>query len=122
MTKEIPSRIVPVSVTVSAGEDKDTVTITCNPEPVPIGACDTLLSFKLETPGYRFKHKNAIVIETPDPDFPYDSWTISETHATLLDLCNTHQDFKYSVYIVRTSDGKEFNVDPVIANGNTSGD
>jgi hypothetical protein len=117
----IPSTITKVSVTVTPDPaDKNKVTITCNPDPVVVGVCDTLISFSLDTSGYRFKTDGAIVLKEADPDFPYDSWTISPTHAALLDLCNTNQTFGYSVFIVRTSDGKEFSVDPFIQNSNTT--
>ena len=54
------------------------------------------------------------------PDFPYPSWTNSNTLATLLDKCNTIDSFKYTVYVINTATNVQYNLDPIINNGDAS--
>jgi hypothetical protein len=124
INEEIPSTIVTVSVTVVPDPtSEDGVTIQCEPDPVQVGVCDTLISFKLDTAGYRFKKENAIVLKEESTDFPYDSWTISHTHAALLDKCDIKgETFGYYVHLIRDSDKKEISVDPFIKNTGTTTD
>ena len=112
----IDNAVVPVSVTVTT-DAKGEVIITCTPNPVPVNGFHSLLSFNLDTRGYRFRTVNAIELDEPDPDFPYPSWTVTPTLATLYDLCNTNQLFKYTVHVVNTISDLESSVDPVIQNG-----
>ncbi len=108
--------VVPVSVTV----DKDgagNVTISCAPNPVPVDAAHALIGFNLDTAGYRFRAVRTIELDEPDSDFPFPSWTVSPTLATLLDLCQTVDTFKYTVHVVDTKTGEEYSVDPEIKNG-----
>jgi hypothetical protein len=113
------SSVVPVSVTVTKDLNGE-VTITCTPNPVNVGSCNTLIGFKLETPGYRFRAVKTIELDEPNDDFPYPSWTVAPTLATLLDLCNQIDIFKYTVHVVDTKTGIEYSVDPEIKNGDAN--
>jgi len=108
--------VAPVSVTVSTDGNGD-VTITCTPDPVSVGSSNTLIGFSLDTPGYRFRAVDTIELDEPNSDFPYPSWTVQPTLATLLDLCNQVDVFPYTVYVVDTATGQEYSVDPEIKNG-----
>ena len=116
MPKLISNPVVNVSVTVSVGAD-GVVDITCTPNPVKVGGFNTLIVFNLDTRGYRFRTRNAIELDEPNPDFPYPSWTLTPTIATLYDLCNNVDTFKYTVNVVDTLTDEEFSVDPEIKNG-----
>ena len=120
MPQKIDNPVVPVSVTVSTTPD-GTVDIQCSPNPVPVSGFETLLTFHLDTRGYRFRTLNAIELDQPDPDFPYPSWTITPTLATLVDLCKTQAFFKYTVHVVDTITDVEYSYDPIIKNGDGGG-
>ena len=111
--------VAPVSVTVST-DGNGNVTITCTPNPVNVGTYNTLIDFSLDTPGYHFRAANTIELDEPNSDFPYPSWTVRPTLATLLDLCNQVDVFPYTVYVVDTATGQEYSVDPEIRNGDGS--
>jgi hypothetical protein len=116
MAKLIDNAVVPVSVKVTT-DDSGVVTITCSPNPVPVNGISTLLSFSLDTQGYRFRTVRAIELDEPDSDFPYPSWTIMPTLATLYDLCNNVDTFDYTVHIVNTITDVAYSIDPEIKNG-----
>ena len=113
-----PKRVVPVAVDVTASAD-GTVSITCTPDPAHIikDTKNALLVFKLNTSGYRFRTANAITLDAPVDDFPYESWTISDTQAALYDRNKVADTFDYTVTVVNTTTGQEYSVDPVIKNG-----
>jgi hypothetical protein len=113
-------RVVPVEVDVTVSAD-GTVTITCTPESAPV-AKDTkhaLISFTLNTTGYRFRDTDAITLDNASggDNFPYPSWTLSDTQAALYDNNKTKKPFPYTVTVVNTTTGQEYSVDPVIDNG-----
>ncbi len=120
MPQKIDNPVVPVSVTVSTNPD-GTVDIQCSPNPVQVNGFQTLLTFHLDSRGYRFRTLAAIELDAPDPDFPYPSWTVAPTLATLVDLCNTQQLFKYTVHVVDTITDVEYSYDPIIKNGDGGG-
>jgi hypothetical protein len=118
-------RVVPVEVDVTASPD-GTVKITCTPDSAPV-AKDTkhaLIAFTLNTTGYRFRANDAITLD-PDDDksdnasenFPYQSWTISDTQAALYDNNKSKKAFPYTVTVVNTTTGQEYSVDPEVNNG-----
>ena len=108
----------PNQVTVTVAKDgQGNVVITCTPDPVQVNAFNTLISFNLATAGYHFLASNTIVLDSPQPDFPYPAHTVNATLATLLDLCTTSNSFKYTVYVVDTATGTQYSLDPVIKNG-----
>ena len=113
-----PKRVVPVAVDVTANTD-GSVTITCDPNPADIieGTSRVLLVFTLNTSGYRFRTAGAIEIDPVVEDFPYASWTISDTQAALFDRNKIADTFDYTVTVVDTTTGKEYSVDPEIKNG-----
>ncbi|MEP6502402.1 MAG: hypothetical protein ABJD97_03680 [Betaproteobacteria bacterium] len=121
MGKLIDNAVVPVSVTVTPGIDGN-VNITCFPNPVPVNGLHTLLSFNLDTRGYRFRTIRSIELDERNSDFPFPSWTVSPTQATLYDLCETDNAVKYTVHVVNTITDVEYSVDPVIKNGGTGTD
>ena len=116
MAQLIDNAVVPVSVTVEVDSDGD-VKISCSPNPVPVNGISTLITFLLDTRGYRFRTVRAIELDNPHDDFPYPSWTIAPTVVTLYDLCNEADIFKYTVHVVNTLTDEEFSVDPEIRNG-----
>ncbi len=113
-----PKRVVPVSVDVSANPD-GSVAITCEPNPADIikDTSHALLVFTLNTSGYRFRTAQAIALDQPVDDFPFASWTISDTQAALFDRNKVADTFAYTVTVVNTTTGEEFSVDPEIKNG-----
>lgn len=121
MPNLVDNAVVPVSVSV-APDGAGGVTITCSPNPVPVNGFHTLLAFRLDTKGYRFRTVDAIELDEPDDDFPYPSWTVMPTLATLYDLCNNEDVFKYTVHVVDTITDVEYSVDPEIKNGGLGGD
>ena len=90
--------------------------IVCSPDPVRVRTTDTVLSFKLRTPGFAFRDQNAIVVANPGPDFPNPSRTVKPTRATLVDLDKENASYSYSVYVVDQSTGKVITGDPTIEN------
>ena len=118
MEVKTPKRVAPVTVDVATGTD-GSVVITCSPNPVPIdaGASNVLLAFTLATPGYRFKTAQAIELDAPVDDFPYASWTTSDTSAALYDRNKVADLFKYTVNVVDVKTGTAYSVDPEIQNG-----
>ena len=113
-----PKRVVPVGVDVTANPD-GSVAITCDPNPADIieGTSHVLLVFTLNTSGYRFRTAHAIELDAPVDDFPFASWTISDTQAALFDTNKVADTFDYTVTVVNTSTGVEYSVDPEIKNG-----
>jgi hypothetical protein len=113
-----PKRVVPVEVDVTANPD-GSVVITCTPDQAEIaeGASRVLLVFTLNTSGYRFRTANAIELDQPVDDFPFPSWTISDTQAGLFDRNKVADTVSYTVTVVDTTTGKEYSVDPEIKNG-----
>lgn len=120
-----PKRVVPVAVAVTAAAD-GTVTIDCTPSTADIikNTKHALLVFTLNTTGYRFRTANAITLDAHEDDFPYHSWTISDTQAALYDRNKVADTFDYTVTVVNTTTGQEYSVDPEIKNGGsgTGGD
>ena len=116
-------RVVPIEVDVTVSTD-GTVTITCTPNTADV-VKDTkhaLINFKLNTTGFRFPVKDAIVLDPQVDDvaganFPYSSWTVSDTQAALYDNNKTAKAFGYTVTVVNNATGQEYSVDPVIDNG-----
>ncbi|MFL6697706.1 MAG: hypothetical protein ACJ8GJ_11105 [Vitreoscilla sp.] len=113
-----PKRVVPVAVDVTAAAD-GTVTIDCSPSPADIikGTSHALLVFTLNTTGYRFRTAHAITLDKAVDDFPYPSWTISDTQAALYDCNKVADTIDYTVTVVNTTTGQEYSVDPEIKNG-----
>jgi hypothetical protein len=120
-----PLRVVPVQVDVTAAAD-GTVTITCNPDTAPVTK-DTkhaLIAFTLNTAGYRFPATDAITLDpeqshsdTAADNFPYPSWTLSDTEAAIYDNNKSKKAFPYTVSVVNIKTGQQYSVDPVIDNG-----
>ena len=114
-------RVVPVGVEVTVSAD-GTVKITCTPDSAPV-VKDTkhaLICFTLNTTGYRFRDTDAITLDDApggDNNFPYPSWTLSDTEAALYDNNKTKKPFPYTVTVVNNATGQEYSVDPVIDNG-----
>ena len=120
MPKLIDNSVVPVSVKVTTDKNGQ-VNITCTPDPVPVAGTNTLITFNLDTRGYRFRTVRAIELDKPNDDFPFPSWTVSPSLVTLYDLCNQVDVFKYTVHVVNTITDVEFSVDPEIKNGDQQG-
>ena len=113
-----PKRVVPVGVDVTANPD-GSVVITCDPNPADIieGTSHVLLVFTLNTSGFRFPTVGAITLDEVLEDFPFNSWTISNTQAGLFDRNKVADSFNYTVTVVNTTTGDKYSVDPVITNG-----
>ena len=100
-----------VNVTVSAGK------VSCTPDPVKVSAANVLIVFDLQTAGYAFPATNAVVVMTPGTQFPYPSWTMSPSSASLLDIDGDTSNYAYTVNVVELSTGHHLSVDPTIKNG-----
>jgi hypothetical protein len=103
--------VTTVDVTVS-----NTGCITCSPDPVVVKSRNTLVNFRLRTQGFSFRDRDAIVVSDPSSQFPYPSWTVKPTQATLLDVDNQKSSFAYNVYVVDQSTGRVITGDPTIQN------
>jgi len=115
-----PMRVVPVDVDVTASAD-GTVSITCTPDSADV-VKDTkyaLITFTLKTAGYRFPVTDAITLDNASggDNFPYPSWTLSDTQAALYDNNKSKKAFAYTVAVENTTTGQRYSVDPVINNG-----
>ncbi|MFL6630319.1 MAG: hypothetical protein ACJ8G1_28040 [Vitreoscilla sp.] len=128
-----PKRVVTIEVDVTAAAD-GTISITCTPNTADVTK-DTkhaLLAFTLNTTGFRFPATDAITMdsgkansEDAAKNFPYASWTLSDTRAALYDNNKSASNFDYTVTVVNTTTGQEYRIDPVINNGGggvTTGD
>ena len=117
MDSKTPKRVVPVTVDVTTVDG--VVIITCSPNPAPIdqGASNVLIAFTLATPGYRFRTAKAIELDSKVDDFPYASWTLSDTSAAIYDRNKVADLLNYTVNVVDIKTGIEYSVDPEIQNG-----
>jgi hypothetical protein len=116
---DTPKRVVPITVNVTPKAD-GSVDIECSPNPVGIGkgSSNVLLTFTLATAGYRFKQTKTIQPDVvPSEDFPFASWTISDTLAALYDSNVKEDTIAYTVRVVDIKTGVEYSVDPEIKNG-----
>jgi len=101
-------------VTVTVGADE---AIVCSPDPIDVKRGQTIVEFRLATPGYVFRQRNAIVVTDPGRDFPVPPVTSPDgTVVTLRDRRLDSREYKYSVYLVQVSTGKVICVDPTIRN------
>jgi len=118
---DTPKRVVPVTITGTTQLD-GSVTFSANPEPANIikGSSNVLIVFTLVADGYRFAKSKAIELKTPQDDFPYKSWTISDTMAALYDSNKNVDQVAYTVNM-RDSEGTPVVYDPEIRNGGGGG-
>jgi hypothetical protein len=91
--------------------------IHVKPDPVSVDTHNALVVFTLSTDGYHFPADGAVVVTTPNSDFPYESWTVKPQQAALLDLGKNVGEFKYSVTVVDNATGQSITLDPIIKNG-----
>ncbi len=118
-----PLRVVKIEVDVIASTDG--TKIVCTPESADVvkDTCHVLLVFTLNTTGFRFPEKGAIAVDfqaddtTPAENFPFHSWTISDTQAALYDNNKSARAFGYTVNVLNNSTGAPYKVDPLINNG-----
>ncbi len=96
----------------------DGTTVTCTPSTVLVTNPNTLVVFNLTTSGYNFPTTSAVVVTTPNTDFPYASWTVKPQQAAIFDAKVVNGDYEYTCTVVETSSGKILSVDPIIRNGN----
>jgi hypothetical protein len=118
-------RVVKVVVDVAASTD-GSVVITCTPDAADVlkDTKHALINFFLNTTGYRFPLTDAITLdpkaanaEDAAKNFPFQSWTISDTQAALYDNNKSADAFAYTVSVINNITGKLESVDPVINNG-----
>ena len=101
-----------VLVAVTAGGD-----VVCTPDPVVVKSTQTTLVFRLVTPGWEFRARNAIVVSQPGTEFPESSKTAAGGRkATLLDRDRRVGSYAYTVTVVQPSTGRVGTVDPTIEN------
>jgi hypothetical protein len=91
--------------------------IHVKPDPVVVDTHNALVVFSLATDGYHFPATGAIVVTTPNGDFPYSSWTLKPQEAAILDLGNDAGEYEYTVTVVDDATGRVITLDPVIRNG-----
>jgi hypothetical protein len=100
-----------VTVTVDGSHN-----VTCTPDTVDVTNPDTLVVFTLATDGYCFPSANAVIVDTPNTDFPYASWTVKPKEAAIYDRKGVAGDFKYTCTVQDATTGTQYSVDPVIHN------
>lgn len=110
-TLAIPVKQVGISVDADGN-------IHVKPDPIVVTTHNALIVFTLSTDGYNFPPTNAIVVNTPNSDFPYASQTVKPQEASILDLANNVGEYEYTVTVVNTATGQVISLDPVIRNGN----
>ena len=113
MTVQSKIPVIQVDVSVDAASGN----IICQPNPLPVNVPNAMIVFGLSTSGYAFPNQDAIVLDTPDPSFPFSSWTIHPNQANLLDRCSQPGLFDYTVNVIETATGRVLSVDPQIQNG-----
>ena len=96
----------------------DGTTVTCTPSTVLVTNPNTLVVFNLTTSGYNFPATSAVVVNTPNTDFPYASWTVKPQQAAIFDSKVINGNYEYTCTIVNTATGQVLSIDPVIQNGN----
>ena len=118
---DTPKRVVPVTIASTTAAD-GSVQFYCNPEPVDIIAksSNVLIVFTLTATGYRFAKSQAIALKTAQDDFPYKSWTISDTMAALYDSNKAVDEVAYTVNML-DAQGNPVVYDPEIKNGGGGG-
>jgi hypothetical protein len=118
---DTPKRVVPVTIGSTIAPD-GSVQFYCDPEPVNIvkGSSNVLIVFTLTAVGYRFAKSKAIELKTAQADFPYKSWTISDTMAALYDKNKDVDEVAYTVNML-DSNGNPVAYDPEIKNGGGGG-
>ncbi len=118
---DTPKRVVPVTIGSTTAPD-GSVTFWASPEPVNIikGSSNVLIVFTLTADGYRFAKSKAIELKTEQADFPYKSWTISDTLAALYDSNKNVDQVAYTVNML-DAQGNPVAYDPEIKNGGGGG-
>jgi hypothetical protein len=101
------------------GVSVDADGIHVKPDPVVVDTHNALVVFTLSTDGYVFPDDDAIVVNTPNSNFPYSSWTVKPQQAALMDVANSAGDFEYTVNVVNKATGQVLTLDPVIHNTTT---
>ena len=116
ITTELPLPVKQVGVSIDAEG-----TIHVKPDPVVVDTNNALVVFTLATDGWHFPATGAIVVTTPNSDFPYSAWTVKPQQAAILDLGNDVGEYEYTVTIVNNATGQVVSLDPVIKNGHPTG-
>ena len=109
-----PAAVKQVAISVVDGA------IQVKPDPVKVVQADTLVIFTLVTDGYHFPADDAIVLNTPHSDFPYEAWTTKPQQAALFDQRSADGDYEYTITVVDSATGRSITLDPVIHNGEPS--
>ena len=118
---DTPKRVVPVTITGTVQSD-GSVKFSASPEPVNIikGSSNVLIVFTLVADGYRFAKSKAVELKVAQDDFPFKSWTISDTMAALYDSNKNADQVAYTVNMVDPK-GNPVAYDPEIKNGGGGG-
>jgi len=104
-----------IEVTVNNGASGP-VTILCSPDPATVKAPNTLLIFRLKTPGWAYAATQPIVMVDGSNQFPLAPWTVDPHCVTLLNLVTVAGSHKYIVNLVKEAGGEPLSVDPVVIN------
>ena len=118
---DTPKRVVPVTIGSTTAPD-GSVSFFANPEPANIikGSSNVLIVFTLTATGYRFAKSKAIELKVAQDDFPFKSWTISDTMAALYDSNKNVDQVAYTVNMLDAK-GNPVVYDPEIKNGGGGG-
>lgn len=91
--------------------------VSCSPATATVsGGSNFLVTFKLQTPGYVFPGTDAVVVTNPGNQFPYGSWTMNPTSASIFDANTEPGDYPYTVTVINASTGGPVSMDPIIKN------
>lgn len=90
--------------------------VVCTPELLSVTGHNSLLTFRLTNPDYRFPQVGAIVVQNPGTEFP-NCWQLDEANMALRDRCNNAASYNYTVTVEHKTSGARRSVDPIIQNG-----
>jgi len=115
--------VLPVKIYIAHHPSGEAYGIAC-PDPAVVTQPNTLLRFELQTEGYEFDAVEAIRVVDGEGNF-IGSWTVSEDHATMVDVLVNEGEYHYwvhyhSVPVPQVPAPKlrlAFAVDPIIRNG-----
>lgn len=88
--------VLPVKIYIAHKPNGKPYGIAC-PDPAVVTESNTLLRFELQTEGYEFDADEAIRVVDGEGNF-IGSWTVSEDHATMVDVLVSEGVYHYWVH------------------------
>ncbi len=118
MVIDSPQHSVGVQVNVNTSTSPPSYTVTCSPPIVKALSGSMIITFILLTDGFRFRRNKAIYVERggPGTQFPFDSWTQTDTIASIFDYNTDNGLYKYTICLIDDSNNEIILKDPAIQN------